>query len=51
LNDFGGLIKAGEATVSVDGKRIYELDVALAALSDGLEKNLAGLARLGVLVA
>jgi methyltransferase-like protein len=51
LCDLGGLVKSGEATFSVDGTPIYDPDLALAELSQGLEKNLADLARLGVLVA
>ena len=50
LRDLTGLIKSGEATFGVDGRPICEPDLALGELSDGLEENLADLARLGVLV-
>jgi methyltransferase-like protein len=51
LCDLTGLIKSGTATFNVDGRPIDDLDPNLADLSDGLEKNLEDLARLGVLVA
>jgi methyltransferase-like protein len=51
LNDLAALVKSGEASVPGDDGPIHNLDPALEQLSEGLEKNLSELARLGLLIA
>jgi methyltransferase-like protein len=51
LSDLASLVKSGAAAVVVNGATIDDLDSALAQLSDGLEKHLIELARLGLLIA
>jgi methyltransferase-like protein len=50
LADLADLVRSGEATVPGNDERICDIDAALAELSDGLEKNLRDLARLGILI-
>jgi methyltransferase-like protein len=51
LKDLGELVKSGAVPVINDGKPEADIHEALGYLRDGLDRNLAGLARLAVLVA
>lgn len=51
LKELATMVKSGTAAIPGDGGPIHDLELALQELSQGLEKNLNELARLGLLIA